>query len=415
MKKLRNFKLVFGYEFKSLLGKKSTIITTIIMALIVFILFNVPRFMDWFSPAETAEDEKNPYEIITESTGYVFLDEQTGNMLKPMLQIEDEKIFSSREELVAAIENDELKKGFVVEEALKYESIWLDRKLEFEAELVLSEILKQMNISNTLIQKGISPEEVVALQSKEVESTTTVLGKDGTSNTIVAFVLLFIIYMLVIMYGQITSTVIAREKDSRTMELLITSTKASNLILGKVAASGLTAVVQLGTVALAGYIGFVLNKELLPQFIVEALSGTLTKEYLISYLYFTIVGYILYLFLYAALGSTVSKVEDVNSSTAPVSFLFMIGYFITSFSMTNPDSIVVVAGSIVPFTSLMVMPFRTAVDTVPMWQYILSGGLLLATTVLLALLSIRIYRQGTLNYGNKLGFIKSIKMAFNKN
>ncbi|MGI6214472.1 MAG: ABC transporter permease, partial [Christensenellales bacterium] len=242
-----------------------------------------------------------------------------------------------------------------------------------------------------------------------------ILGKDRSSNTMVAFILLFIVYILVLMYGNVTSTIIAREKDSRTMELLITSTKASNLILGKVAASGLSAVIQMSIIALAGFIGFTINKELMPEYILSALSGTLTREYIISYLYFTITGYILYLFLYAALGSTVSKVEDVASSTGPISFLFVLGYFSASFAMQDPDSLFVVITSIIPFTSLMVMPFRFAVSAVPVWQYLLSGGLLLVTTVLLAMLSIRIYRQGTLNYGNKIGLMKSIKLAFTKN
>jgi ABC-2 type transport system permease protein len=412
---MRGFKTVFNYEFKTLFSKKSAIISTAIVALVVFLLFNIPRFILWFSNEDNAENERNPYEIIVKDTSYVFEDKQMLESIKSMLNLKDEKIYSSRDELINAIENGDVNMGFVVEGPLKYESIWLNKELEYQTEIMFSEILKQLNITSMLIEKGVSPQEAIKLQSMQPESTSTILGKDRSSNTMVAFILLFIVYILVLMYGNVTSTIIAREKDSRTMELLITSTKASNLILGKVAASGLSAVIQMSIIALAGFIGFTINKELMPEYILSALSGTLTREYIISYLYFTITGYILYLFLYAALGSTVSKVEDVASSTGPISFLFVLGYFSASFAMQDPDSLFVVITSIIPFTSLMVMPFRFAVSAVPVWQYLLSGGLLLVTTVLLAMLSIRIYRQGTLNYGNKIGLMKSIKLAFTKN
>lgn len=412
---MRGFKTVFNYEFKTLFSKKSAIISTAIVALVVFLLFNIPRFILWFSNEDNAENERNPYEIIVKDTSYVFEDKQMLESIKSMLNLKDEKIYSSRDELINAIENGDVNMGFVVEGPLKYESIWLNKELEYQTEIMFSEILKQLNITSMLIEKGVSPQEAIKLQSMQPEGTSTILGKDRSSNTMVAFILLFIVYILVLMYGNVTSTIIAREKDSRTMELLITSTKASNLILGKVAASGLSAVIQMSIIALAGFIGFTINKELMPEYILSALSGTLTREYIISYLYFTITGYILYLFLYAALGSTVSKVEDVASSTGPISFLFVLGYFSASFAMQDPDSLFVVITSIIPFTSLMVMPFRFAVSAVPVWQYLLSGGLLLVTTVLLAMLSIRIYRQGTLNYGNKIGLMKSIKLAFTKN
>ncbi len=412
---MKEFKTVFNYEFKTLFFKKSAVISTIVIAVIVFVLCNIPRFQLWFSSDDDAENERNPYAIITKDTGYVFENNDMEPELKQALMLDDEKIYSSRDELVSAITNNVVKMGFVVQGPLKYESIWLDKELEYGAESMFSELLRQMHISSILAQKGFTPQEIANLQYAQVESTSTVLGKDMSSNTLVAFALLFIVYMLVLMYGNVTSTVIAREKDSRTMELLITSTNASNLILGKVAASGLSAIIQMGIITLAGFLGFAINRELMPEIVTFALSSTLTTEYIASYLYFSIIGYILYLFLYAAMGSTVSKMEDVASSTGPITLLFVLGYFVSSMAMADPENIFVVVMSIIPFTSVMVMPFRSAVATVPMWQYILSGGLLIATTVLLALLSIRIYRQGTLNYGNKTSFFKSIKMAFTKN
>jgi ABC-2 type transport system permease protein len=97
-----------------------------------------------------------------------------------------------------------------------------------------------------------------------------------------------------------------------------------------------------------------------------------------------VVGYIMYLFLYAALGSTVSKVEDVNNATGFIQFIFIGGYLAASFAMNMPSSGVAVVTSMIPFTSLMVMPLRSAIVTVPFWQHLVSGSLLLLTTVFLA-------------------------------
>ena len=78
--------------------------------------------------------------------------------------------------------------------------------------------------------------------------------------------------------------------------------------------------------------------------------------------------------------------------------------------MQMPNSPLAVGSSIFPFTSMMVMPLRSAISTVPAWQYLLSGGLLVLSCVLLAMLSIKIYRWGTLNYGNKKGLFNAIRM-----
>lgn len=410
---MRNWKLVFEYELKTLLSKKSTIIPTIIIALIVFGVFNIPRFAGLFSSGDTAKEYK-PMQEIVEDVGYVFEDSETGEKVKAALQLPDENIYKSRDELVNSISDGKNELGFVVLAPTKFESIWQDRDIENMAETTFSNLLQGINAGTMLAEKGISLEEVNAIQNIQVEYTTTIMGKDTSINLLIAFLLLFVVYMIVILYGNVTATLIAREKDSRTMELLITSTKSTSLILGKVSASAVSAILQVAVIGLAGYLGFMLNKDLLPEFIIMALSGTLTKQYIITYIYFSIVGYTLYLFLYASLGSMVSKVEDVSSATAPVVFLFIIGYIVSSFSMSAPNSNLVMIVSLIPFTSVMLMPFRTAIATVPTWQYLLSGGLLLVTTILLAFLSIKIYRQGTLNYGNKRGIVHAIKAAFNK-
>ncbi|HQA98569.1 MAG TPA: ABC transporter permease, partial [Clostridia bacterium] len=122
----------------------------------------------------------------------------------------------------------------------------------------------------------------------------------------------------------------------------------------------------------------------------------------------------LYLFLYAALGSTVSKMEDLASATGLVQFLFIAGYLLATFAAQMPNSAVAVVGSIIPFTSIMVMPIRFGLVTVPWVEVVAAGVLMLAFVAFFAYLSIKIYRWGSLNYGNKTKLTRIVREALRR-
>lgn len=407
---MRNFKIVFGFELKNQLAKKSVIVTTLLIMLAVFALFNIPRIMNLFDSGKV-DNVQQQDTTLTQDVGYVFADQTLEPVVSGALGLTQENLYPSRDSLVQDLQNKKLTVGFVVNSLTNFESVWQDKDLESNQGTRLAEVMKELYTSQKLSEMNVTMDQVAQIQTTQVEQVETVMGKNSSNNVLLAFGLLFVVYIFVLIYGQVTSTIIAREKDSKTMELLITSCKPSALILGKVAASAVAAVVQIAGIALAAFIGFQLNKHLLPPMLTMMLSGTLTRSYILTYIFYSVVGYIMYLFLYAALGSTVSKVEDVNNATGFIQFIFIGGYLAASFAMNMPSSGVAVVTSMIPFTSLMVMPLRSAIVTVPFWQHLVSGSLLLLTTVFLAVLSIKIYRWGTLNYGNKTGFFHAIKMT----
>ena len=198
------------------------------------------------------------------------------------------------------------------------------------------------------------------------------------------------------------------------MEILITSTRPSSLILGKVAASGVSAVILFGLVVLAAFAGYRLNASTYPEILRVMLTGALTPNYVWSYVFFSLFGYIMYLFLYAALGSTVSKIEDVAGATSLIQFLFIFGYILATVAAQMPGSAIAVIGSLIPFTSIMVMPIRSALITVPWSELILSGALMLLFVAFFAYLSIKIYRWGSLNYGNKTSLRRVVREALRR-
>ena len=406
---MKDFMTVFRYELKTQLTKKSAIVTTVIIMVILLLVSSLPRLIAMF---DNGASEAGTSGI--QDAGYVLSDTALQSLLAPVLGEAVNSPYPDREALTKALREKTIQVGFVVNPDLSYEAIYQDRQMTDSRDTAMGEILSRLKRERMILELGLTPENFAAIESTRAEGKVTVMGRNSMNNYFISFAMMLAVYMMVLLYGNGVSSVIAREKDSRTMEILITSTRPSSLILGKVAASGTAAVIMFGMLVLSGVIGFQLNKETYPQMIMMMLSGSLTPGFIWSYIFFSFFGFILYLFLFAALGSTVSKMEDLASATSLVQFLFIAAYLLATVSAQMPDSTLAVIGSVVPFTSVMVMPLRCAMTTVPWGQLILAGGLMLLFVAFFAFLSIKIYRWGSLNYGNKTKLIKVVREALRR-
>ena len=279
-------------------------------------------------------------------------------------------------------------------------------------------------------------------------------GKESVSESgiymIVSMLLGIIIWMFIMMFGgQVMSSVI-EEKSSRVVEVLISSVKAVDLMFGKIIGVALVALTQFFlwivltvvlTSAASAFIGkdvlksFSGNPEMMAQTVgmtpeqMEAIGGvaaaadttaiaepqgemqtimaTLSNipwtRLIVSFLIFFVLGYLLYASLYAAIGSAAESVDDTQQLQIPVTIPLMIAYMIILMAFQNPDSGVVVWGSMIPFTSPIVMLARIPYG-VPMWQLVLSIVLLFLTFLGCAWLSAKIYKVGILMFGKKSTF-----------
>ena len=130
---------------------------------------------------------------------------------------------------------------------------------------------------------------------------------------------------------------------------------------------------------------------------------------LVYMLIFFVLGFLIYAFLFGAIGSTATKLEDINTSTMPLMFLFIIAFMVVMFSMTSGeiDNILMKVCSFIPFTSPMAMFTRIAMSTVPWYEITLSISILVGSVIGVGILSAKIYRVGVLLYGTtpKLGAI----------
>jgi len=406
---LKQLKSVFKFELKGMLMNKSLIITTAIMCTITLLLTTIPSIIVWFGNDEINESID---ENIDETMEYVvvYQNQDIKDAFSPVI---GEETYPSEEELIEAIRNEEVSSGYVVTNYNSYRYITYDQSLNSFESWDFGDRLKQANENRLLAESGIDVQEVREILNQPIEKEDVFLGKDAGSSTAIAFAIIFIMYMLILLYGNNVATSVAREKDSRTMELLITSTKPRTLILGKVAAVGLTGILQMVAILLFGLIGFFLNRTNYPESITQMIQGSMTLDTILVYIWFSVLGYILYLFIYASLGSLVSKVEDVNKSVAPITFLFVIAYLAATVAMTAPDLLLIKISSFIPFISLFTMPIRYMFTSVPLISLLASSAIMILTVVLFAALSIYIYRFGSLNYGNRLT-LKEVLKSFKK-
>ena len=167
---------------------------------------------------------------------------------------------------------------------------------------------------------------------------------------------------------------------------------------------------MIALVAVAVTIGLIINlgaNEEVKEFINYVFTQIKALDILIFVL-FGLIGVTMYYFVFASFGSLVSKIEELPQALSPVTMAVVIAFMVPMTSMSSPDSTVMKVASLVPFSAPLAMPARFLMTVVPTWEVMLSLGILILTTILLAFMSIKIYRQGTLNYGNRLNFWKAL-------
>ena len=240
------------------------------------------------------------------------------------------------------------------------------------------------------------------------------------------FILSFITYMFVLMYGAMIMNSVIEEKTNRIVEVVVSSCRPFQLMLGKIIGVGLVGLTQMAIwIVLLGIIGTVAGSMLglgnmaaagaTPEamaatqdmgFMESIMKQALTINYvpiIINFVLYFIGGYLLYSALFAGLGSAVDQASDASQFTTPVILIMLIAFYAGIACAENPTGPIAVWCSIIPFTSPVVMMVRLPFG-VPTWQLILSIVLLFATALAIIWLAGRIYRRGILHYGQKASF-----------
>ena len=228
----------------------------------------------------------------------------------------------------------------------------------------------------------------------------------------IVYIMLFVLYMAVIIYGQIIATDVATEKSSRVMEILISSASPITHLFAKIIGIACLGITQMLIIFMYAIWLFKTKGSELADALIEEFGFSVENLALFIYaLIFFILGYLLYATIAAMLGSLVSRVEDVQQLTMPLIFLVMIAFFIAMFGLAAPDAKFITITSYIPFFTPMIMFLRIGMLEIPAWEIGLSITVLIATIILFAWLSARIYRGGVLMYGPSRS-LKDMKQAF---
>lgn len=276
-------------------------------------------------------------------------------------------------------------------------------------------VLQEVYRINAMVQNGLTPEQAGEIMSVQIESDTETLGKDQMQNFFYTYIMIFALYMVILLYGQMVATNVATEKSSRAMEVLITSAKPTSMMFGKVLASCIAGFSQLILVFGTAILLYNVNKEALTNPLIASIFD-IPIELFTYLIVFFVLGFLIYAFMFGAIGSTASKLEDINTSVMPITFLFIIAFMVVMFSMSSGsvDNTAMLVCSYIPFTSPMAMFTRICMSTVAWYEIAISIVILIGSTVGIGILSAKIYRVGVLMYGTTPKISNIIKAVWKK-
>lgn len=409
--------LIIQREYYERVRRKSFIITTILMPIIMIAMMAFPALISILSGPE-----KKTIAVVDPS-GIV------GNALPAQGELSFTPVSMSVEEAKADegfdgvlvigenLLNDDTDASLYTREAV---SLMTEESISGElSRIVEQKRLKRYDIENL--------DEIIAAVQSHVDMQTFTLGDDGEKESssmasyLIGMVMMMILYMFILMYGQMVMTSIIEEKSNRVLEVVVSSVKPFTLLMGKLLGIGCVALTQ---ILLWAFLILAFTMWGLPAILSSATnmdSDTLTlilgignPAYIMKLFgcmtLFLIGGYLFYSSIFAAIGSSVDNVQDASQLTSFATMPIIIGLLLAITVINDPTSTLAFWASMIPFTSPMVMMSRMPFG-VPGWEIALSSALLFVSVLFMIWLSAKIYRIGIFMYGKKPNIKELIRWA----
>ncbi len=428
----KRFLLILQREYMSIVGKKSFIVMTLLMPFLLILLGCIPVLLQMIN----TNDEKT-VAVIDETGRY-------GGAIKSDDQFDFEYYDQAKSGNARQLYDEKGKELYAI--------VIIPRDVEATHQLL---VYSESAVSSTLIAHlersmgktltdakvrsyGIEGLEKILKECNVEVNVRSIKWSDGgseeTSSTDIAMIvgvaLSMLSYFFVLMYGAMIMNSVIEEKTNRIVEVIVSSCKPLELMLGKILGVALVGFTQVaiwavllgiaGTVLGMGFIGSAVAS---PEAVdaaqamaqssqsdsfVEMLLSVNYVQILFFFVVYFIGGFLLYASLFAGFGSAVDQASDASQFTTPIMIVIIIALYASLACMENPDGDVAFWCSMIPFTSPMVMMVRLPYD-VPVWQMALSVVVLYGTAIGLTALSAKIYRTGILLYGKKNSFKDVIK------
>ena len=426
--------IIIGREFNERVRKKSFIITTLLTPLLMIALMVAPMLLTQYSGSE------QKHIAVVDDSGLI------GKKL-----ISNDEILFEQTELPIELARIQFSDSYailhigssIMENSADIRlytnstaSITLEMGLASQIENVIQDIkLQNLNIENlpailASIKTDINLHSYSNGAPTEESAAGTHTGEKANSSivaTVVAYALSFMLYMFILIYGVMVMQSVIEEKNSRVLEVMVSTVRPIEMMLGKILGVASVALLQVAiwVVLLLG-VGFFVMPELIPSemsMAVEMLKqgaspenagvdmgllqaiATLTDvaylaKIIVSLLVFMVSGFLLYAALFAAIGSSVDNPQDAQQLQTPVTIPIILSLFVMLSVINDPTSELAFWFSMIPLTSPIVMMARIPYD-IPTWEIALSLGILIATFVVVVWFAGKIYRVGILMHGKK--------------
>ncbi|WCM61944.1 ABC transporter permease [Paenibacillus polymyxa] len=427
---------VIGFTFRQKARTKSFIITTLVLALLITIGMNLPYLISLFKGdgtggSGTTAAEHHRLGLIAGSRTEVAsqLEQFTKEQSNPAaIWVRYDNVQTPA--MQQALKNGELQ-GYVqfTEPATKGDTFPKVEYVSVEKEpspaviTLLQTGLQEAKVKAIMGGDALTSDQIreistpVLVDSREVDGPSEAGGTVGTEEKETSMINYGLVYVLMILFftssmmtGNMIAAEVTSEKSSRIMEILITSVSPLTQMFGKI-----IGIFLVGLLQIAVFAAVVCANLMLPHNNVILSSAGLDLSQLniavLGYgLVFYILGYFLYAVLFAAVGSIVSRTEELGQAIMPITMLSLAAFYIGIFNIAAPDTIFVKVAGYIPFFSPTVMLLRIGLERASLLEIWLSLGILVASILLFGWLAAKIYRTGVLMYGKRPSF-KELRKA----
>lgn len=446
--KLRNIKTIIGREYMTRVKKKSFLLITFLGPIFFAAVCLLPAIIMNMTSEETKQialvDESGIIMPRVQDTELVDFNDYTGYSVDSLKN----QILSSEIDIIVSVSPLDTVAKSVNVTAYAASPISVDMKVAIADQI--DEAVEDYRLTlyemDGLKQIMEEVQSNVTVQTVKVTEDGNEEASSSEASMIISLVLAMIIYMFIIMFSGMVMQSVIEEKASRVVEVLVSSVKATELMFGKIIGVACVAMTQFmlwvvltfGIVTVvSAVVGFdslmgsatatteqmnqlteslmtdQMNMDMMttvnmPQdgemgAMLEALSKINYGQLFFAFVVYFILGYLLYASFFAAIGSAVENEADTQQLQLPVTIPLMLAFFIAFYAFKAPDSPIVFWGSMIPFTSPIVMLARIPYD-VPTWELLMSIGILVVTFIACGWASAKIYKIGILMFGKKTSF-----------
>lgn len=406
--------LIIKREYLAIVGRKSFIIMTLLIPLLLVLLMLLPM---WLSDLNANSASQKTTVMVIDETGKLN-GAIPSDAVHEVIDLRGEPGKTDVKRLMKDSPDNLDALVVIPHDVLDSAQVTVYSKNTINTGLVnyinesLADTLTAVKLQETTIPHI---NEIVANSKVDLQVNSVKLGEDGSESDssaavvmVVGIVLAFVTYMFVLTYGSMIMNSVIEEKTNRIVEVIVSSCKPFELMMGKIVGVGLVGLTQFAIwivilLAVLGFTGMFTDPDSPMEVampVIQTLKSINLVSILFSFVVYFIGGYLLFASLFAGFGSAVDQASDASQFMTPIILIMIIALYAGIGCMENPSGDMAVWCSIIPFTSPIVMMVRLPYE-VPLWQQALSIVLLYATAVVMVWLSARIYRTGILLYGKK--------------